>query len=83
MFFGYAFLNFAMLFFNFNLRHVYAFHLIKKIMMFLSKASKIGDNKFDLLCLTFVFLSANGVLSLFVNVTGVAVDEEFMIIILG
>jgi hypothetical protein len=51
--------------------------------MFLSKASKIGDNTFDLLRLTLVFLSANGVLSLFVNVAGVAVDEEFTIIILG
>jgi hypothetical protein len=30
-----------------------------------------------------VFLSANGVVSLFVNVVSVAVDEEFMIIVLG
>ncbi len=51
--------------------------------MFLSKASKIGDNTFDLLCLTLVFSNANGVLSLFVNVAGVVVDEEFTIIILG
>ncbi len=55
----------------------------KNILMFLSKASKIGDNTFDLLCLTLVFSNANGVLSLFVNVAGVVVDEEFTIIILG
>jgi len=55
----------------------------KNILMFLSKVSKIRDNTFDLLCLILVFSSANGVLSLFINVAGVAIDEEFMIIILG
>jgi hypothetical protein len=55
----------------------------KNIMMFLSKASKIGDNTFDLLHLTLVFSNANGVVRLFINVASVVVDEKIMIIILG
>ncbi len=51
--------------------------------MFLSKASKIGDNTFELLHLTLVFSNANGVVRLFINVASVVVDEKIMIIILG
>jgi hypothetical protein len=49
--------------------------------MFLFKTSKIGENTFDLLHLTFVLPGANGVVNLFVSVIGVVVDEEFRIIV--
>jgi hypothetical protein len=49
----------------------------------LFEASKIGENTFDLLRWTLVFLSANGVVNLFTNVVGVVVNEDFGTIIFG